>query len=193
MGEFLQLSDTTIYNYITNEEVEMTEEIMFNSEEPCKTRNTIVICELYNRSIHGIPSINSNVEYHYLVIERYKVLNIDYIEDCTEFMNMNYNILPNKRHNIFRNYKNIVSQTDYIKPQIAECIYLPNHECVAILKTFWIKIIQRKWKKICKEREKIIKLRSKMGSLRYREVNGDWPEYCNTYPSLKGMLQLPCT
>lgn len=57
------------------------------------------------------------------------------------------------KHPIIRNYKNIIENENYIKPEIAKRFYLKGGECVAILKTFWIKIIQRVWKKFIK-REK---------------------------------------
>lgn len=74
------------------------------------------------------------------------------------------------------------------KLEIAECIYLPSQECVGILKTIWIKLIQRTWKNILKQRNNIIKERCKLSSLRYREINGKWPSNCLKYPTLKGSL-----
>ena len=34
----------------------------------------------------------------------------------------------------------------------------------------------------------IIKKRSYLNSLKYREIYGKWPDDCNEYPLLKGML-----
>ena len=93
-----------------------------------------------------------------------------------------------KPHKLIRNYHNIISQPNYIKPEIAECIYLETGECVAILKTFWVRLIQRKWKNICKERKRVIRERCNFKSLRHRELYGKWPKYCLTYPKLQGML-----
>jgi len=72
--------------------------------------------------------------------------------------------------------------------EIAECFYLPSQECVSILKTFWLKIIQRKWKNIMRDRENIIRKRCHPNSLIYREIYGKWPINCSYYPSLRGML-----
>jgi hypothetical protein len=54
-------------------------------------------------------------------------------------------------HPTIRNYNNIISKPNYIKPEIGEYIILPTHESVAILKTFWLRIIQKKWKKVFHE------------------------------------------
>jgi hypothetical protein len=72
--------------------------------------------------------------------------------------------------------------------EIAECIYLPSYHCISILKTIWLKLIQRIWKKIYKERKRIISIRRNINSLRYREIYGKWPNNCLNYPALKGML-----
>jgi hypothetical protein len=56
------------------------------------------------------------------------------------------------------------------------------------LKTFWIRIIQRKWKNICKKKNNIIRLRLITSSQRYREIRGRWPEGATKIPSLKGIL-----
>jgi hypothetical protein len=164
--------------------------IIYDSGENSKTRFNIVICELYNNNIHGVSPNNSNVIYHYLTIHRYKTLDMDIINDMCEFLNAEYIYIPNQHHNIFRNYRNIINKENYIKPEIAECIYLQNGESVCIIKTFWIKIIQRTWKRIFKERNNIIKERKSIHALFYREINGKWPSYCYYYPSIKGMLSV---
>lgn len=83
-------------------------------------------------------------------------------------------------HPIIRNYYNIVTREDYIKPEIAQCIVLPTEETIAILKTFWIRIIQRNWKKVFYNRKTIIK-----DYLYTREINQNSKL---VLPGLKGML-----
>lgn len=56
-------------------------------------------------------------------------------------------------------------------------------EYVAITKTFWLKIIQRKWKKIYKERCDILKKMKSLVYLRNRETNS----ISTYYPSLSGL------
>ena len=90
-------------------------------------------------------------------------------------------------HPTIKNYKKIVTRKDYIKPEIAEC-YLKKGVLVAILKTFWLKIIQRKWKKICAERQTILQNRKSIYNIRYREIHGKWNSLCSYLPSIRGML-----
>ena len=97
-------------------------------------------------------------------------------------------VSPTIKHSIIRNYKNIIARPDYIRPEIAECIVLPSQHTVAIIKTIWIKIIQRKWKKVYSERKRIIKMRMNYSSLKTRELTGKWPQSCNYLPTLYRML-----
>jgi hypothetical protein len=91
-------------------------------------------------------------------------------------------------HPTIRNYHNIISNPNYIKPEIGEYIILPTQECIAILKTFWLRIIQKKWKKVFLQRKNIIKKRHNPSSLFFREINGTWDKECSQLPGLKGLL-----
>ena len=167
--------------------------VVYDADQPSVTRYNLILCELYNESLHG-ETTDSRVKSGYLVYCRFKQLDTEYIDDYTDDFNAYYLSLINdqhpatRQHSVFRNYKNIISRQNYIKPEIAECIYLENQECVAILKTFWIKIIQRSWKNILKNRQTIIKKRCHPNSLRHREITGKWPNECLNYPGLRGML-----
>ena len=149
------------------------------------TRFSIAICELFNEKIHGNTS--TYVKYNYLVNTRFKYFNIKYINDYVNFINNKYANLHNFHHSIFKNYRNIVLNSNYIKPEIVECFYIDSY-CIAIFKTFWIKIIQRTWKNILKKRNEIILKRMNPSSLFYKERNGKWSNDCLHFPTLKGML-----
>jgi hypothetical protein len=88
-------------------------------------------------------------------------------------------------------YINTFNVRMYInKPQSPEIIklYIQDNVYIAIIKTFWIKIIQRTWKRIMKERYKIFQLRKRLYSIHYREKTGMFPLEIRYLPSLYGML-----
>jgi len=120
--------------------------------------------------------------------------NFDILTLCVELHREKYQELLetprflSTRHKIIRNYHHIVRQPYYIQPQIAECYYFHNKECVCVLKTFWIRLVQRTWKRICKERKSMIQRRTMISSLNHREIHGRWPEGLNVLPSIYGML-----
>jgi hypothetical protein len=93
-----------------------------------------------------------------------------------------------KYHPFIRNYKHIVRNKKYVRPQIAQVLQLPTGHKVAILKTFWIAVIQRKWKKVYAERKHVLQLRAFPESLRHRELRGKWPAHLITLPGLRGMF-----
>lgn len=91
-------------------------------------------------------------------------------------------------HPCIRNYRNIIIRENYIKPEIGQYIILPTLEAIAILKTVWLRIIQRTWKNVFKKRQNIIKHRSNPNALYWREITGKWEPNIKNLPGLKGML-----
>jgi len=174
----------------------------------------MVICELHNKYLHGLTEDSDpTISGHYIIGFRSncKKSNMNYINIFDLDVNQNnlsrilddfesiykrkyiifksypkYNIYC--KHPIIRNYKNIIENENYIKPEIAKCFYLKGGECVAILKTFWIKIIQRVWKKIYKERKIILDKRNSYNNIKFKELHGNWKRPYITMPGIYGML-----
>jgi hypothetical protein len=143
----------------TDDETE-TNGPIYDPEEESLTKYNIVLCEQYDGNKHGI--VNGEINNHLLTIARFKKLDMDYI--------------------------NFVSQFTPGYLEIAECLYLPSGHCVSIIKTHWLKLIQRIWRKIHRLRKHTILMRSHPNALKYREIYGMWPNNCINYPSLRGML-----
>ena len=186
-----------MHNYETESETEsITEsenEIIYEPEEESITKYNIVLCELFNKKKHG--EINDKIYDNtpgWLVLYRFKEFDSIYIYDLADELNAQYlHLVMTRRirsHNIYINYINIIKKENYIKPEIAQCIYLETGHCICILKTFWIRLIQRKWKNIIKEREEIIRKRRHPLSIRKREITGMWSRDISQMPVLKGML-----
>jgi hypothetical protein len=172
----------------SDDDSELDESYFYAADESSRTRFNIVLCEIYNRNIHGYPSSGSNVDTHYLVSHRFKMLNINLINDIYYFMNaeyMNLTSYNDRNHPTIRNYHNIIQNPYYIRPEIAECHYLKDNECIAILKTFWIRIVQRAWRRVLNERQQIILDKKRSQFSITREIREPKRAY---WPSLKGML-----
>jgi hypothetical protein len=145
--------------YETDNETEI-DEVIYEPEELPINKYTIVLCEKYSQLRHGI--IDGEINHHYLTYARFKKLDMDIIN--------NYGI------------------NTLCKLEIAECLYLQSEHCVSILKTHWLKLIQRTWKKNYKERKLAIIRRCHPNAVKYREIYGKWPNNCSNYPVLRGML-----
>lgn len=59
---------------------------------------------------------------------------------------------------------------------------------IAIRKTYWLRVIQKCWRKYCKEKKDIIQKRMKISSLCYRQITGRWPRECSLSLSCKAIL-----
>ena len=178
-------------------------------------RFNLVLCEIHYTPFHGkSKSSYKNIEGHYLLIDKFDgisgiALDTDEEDDSDSdndndnrvthissvqrlYLNEYATILARQfPHKTIRNYSNIIRKSDYIKPEIGECIELITGEQIVIIKTIWIKIIQRKWKKVFAKRQLIIKYRTSSSSLSFRQLTGKWPEFCLHMPSLNGLLSRP--
>ena len=120
---------------------------------------------------------NNNYENHMNdMVELYSAYYLNYVRN------------PDRRHDFIRNYRQIISNTNYIQPHLAKVINLPSGECVAIIKTMWLKIIQRAWKRLLKKRKDIISKRKTPQAICFREIHGKWPQNCEHYPLVNGMF-----
>lgn len=132
---------------------DIDESLIYEPEELSNTKLNIILCIF-------VPNLS-----YYLVIARFKLLNIEFIKKFKDRLYLND-----------------------AKFEISQCIYLDTQECVAIIKTIWLKLIQRTWKKIYKIKKNIIVTRKMPVSIRYREITGRWPPNCFNMPCLRGML-----
>ena len=57
-----------------------------------------------------------------------------------------------------------------------------------IIKTFWLRIVQRTWKRIYRERQEIWKKRRNIIALRQREITGKFPIGLRVMPNLLGVF-----
>jgi hypothetical protein len=161
-------------------------------------------CELFHPDIHGFVEGVSHPEImnHYLICnlfdktefyDEYKQIK----EDC-QWVNEEYyyrltsGLFPSRisRHPNLRNYESIVksNKCSYIVPEIIQKCVLTGEEYVAIKKTFWLRLIQRTWKRIYSEQQQVWNKRKQYSSIKFREINGRWPPDCFYYPTISGML-----
>ena len=189
---------------------------MYNNNAINK-QHYLMLCELHYPGRHGkTEDSDPNIETHYLVYDRFDTkTGISYshldeyeeydtdsedeynntiirLKDEIKWLREHYSSLSNtlysKKHPTIRNYHNIIKHPNYIKPEIGQYIILPTQEAVAILKTFWLRIIQKKWKKVFQERKNIIKQRCNLLNLSTRELSKNLITLYKNLPGLKGML-----
>jgi hypothetical protein len=57
-----------------------------------------------------------------------------------------------------------------------------------VLKTFWLRIVQKTWKKIFKQRQKIIQIRKSVSAQLYFSMNGKYPLSASYLPQYSGII-----
>jgi hypothetical protein len=75
------------------------------------------------------------------------------------------------------------------KIEIMKLAVLSDQTYSVILKTHWIRLIQRHWRSVLKKRKEIIRGRMKPASLLWREVTGKFPHGLNVFPGLIGLMR----
>jgi hypothetical protein len=74
------------------------------------------------------------------------------------------------------------------KVEIMKIKLLADMTLSVVLKTFWLRIIQRRWKHIFNQRQEILMKRARLSSLFYFQVHGKYPVELNRLPTIYGML-----
>jgi len=183
----ISISSVDSYEYSTSN---------FTNTSIINSKYKLLIPVIFNENIHGFTSESDPNIIGQLLVQDYFIIKnntsigklFTILKNTCKFYRRCYKGYYNTKHSCIRNYSNIIKRSNYIKPEIGEIYYLQGHECVCILKTFWLKIIQRAWKKIYKVRQKIFKLRCRPDSVLYRQFTGKFPETCDFMPSMRGML-----
>lgn len=157
----------------------------------------LAICELHIPDLHDFMDVAvQEITNHFIVtniVELDEFYSDDYKDDIAILKECYLLWLyePNEEsvvladritHPVIKNYREIIDNGNYIKVDIILVDYIGD-EMVAIVKTFWLRLIQRKWKRLYKERKYIVKKR--IATLRQREINGKWTIGLNHFPLLR--------
>lgn len=146
----------------------------------------LAICTLFDPVLNGVDANSSpDILNHYLIMYTIELEDFYGNEHTSiiEFMNMNMNINRMIFHPTIRNYNAIIRNPNYIKLDIIKCEELSGLEQVGYINTFWLKIVQRRWKKIYKMRQDILKARSSPLALIERQQTGQWPKHIRQWPT----------
>jgi len=130
----------------------------------------LAYCELFNPNFHGWDN-----QLQQLTQEEEKKIHTSHLfcleVDTDDFFNNDYIIEVNDTyrpsHPIIRNWENIIPS---YKIEIVKRIEIGEY-IICIPKTFWLKLIQRKWKKYY---NKMIAKRKNPRTLMKRQIYGRW-------------------
>lgn len=139
----------------------------------------LAICEMFHPVLHGQDENSSpQINNHFLI---YTII------DLSDFYNNAYLFEENslkrymkaiqllhssldETHPTIRNYSAVTNK--YIRLEIIQTDVLEGQEEVAYLKTYWIRLIQRRWKKVYKARKEILIQERKIKTIQERQRTG---------------------
>ena len=81
-------------------------------------------------------------------------------------------------------WRNTIPTMDILQLDIVQCEYQ------VIRKTYWLRLVQRHWRSVFKQQQKVIQIRKSMANIRYREIYGRNMYGGNSLPRLHGMLSV---
>ena len=149
----------------------------------------IAICELHNTNLHGKTMDSSNdIENHYLasyILTPEEFYGNEWHDIIENMKNMYENSENNLTHSNIRNYKHIIENKEYFTPNIVDLTYLPGNECVASLKTNWLKRVQKEWRRVYNCRKEIENGRKTISAQKERQLTGNWPKHLRNWPMMK--------
>tara|TARA_B100000519_G_C14117588_1_gene378847 strand:- start:388 stop:858 length:471 start_codon:yes stop_codon:yes gene_type:complete len=95
---------------------------------------------------------------------------IYHMENWIRFAQQNYSI----NHPIIENFWKLHNKKYFCQLNIAKTYETETGELMCILKTFWIRIFQRKFRNYIAKKKKIILMRKNPTQLFFRKINGRW-------------------
>jgi len=195
-------SNSRIVNYYTDDEHDL---------EPGESTYTIGLGMLWDRHIHGkypddlkdkwivmdtISERNFNPDSVSELVNFYKHhtgelvsnMNAYLTNPIAEFGVSSESVLSHFDHPVYPNYHNILQNEKYFTIDIFDMKCLPTWEIIGVKKTYWIRMIQRRWKKLYKERLNIITKRKNPKALMYRQLHGKWSPELSNLPSIRDII-----
>jgi len=148
----------------------------------------LAICEVFHPVIHGVNE-NSDPQIHtqflvYTLIDLVDFYSNAYISEANSLRRYRraVEILHGSQpHPTLRDYQRV--NQNHLRIEIIQVDRLSGQEQVAYLKTFWVRLVQRRWKKIYKARKEIAARRMQIAALRERERTGQWPVALRAWPA----------
>jgi hypothetical protein len=133
-------------------------------EETPLTHTNLIVCELYYGAMHGSKE-NDGTFLTYSVYPGDQCGIKRALKDARMIRRENRDYHCALDHSTIRNYSVLLKSGAFVAPQIAKCMYLPSGELVAVLKTCYLKIFQRIWKRYYKQKMEELETRKSIHAI----------------------------
>ena len=168
-------------------------------QQQTENKYQLAICEIHHPLLHGSEDDKDAITTHFLIYATYSVnefYNNDYkIEEAAlqrYRQEQNRVMRLNENHPSLRNYNQKYIRLEIIQYHISNNASLSGASSgtlleyhVAYLKTFWLRIVQRCWKKVYKARQELLAKRFSIKALEERQRTGSWPKHLQLWPQFR--------
>ena len=142
--------------------------------------NELAYCEIYKPRCHGvldsanydIPKIYTSLLYQYgLTTEEFFDCTYNYRSEWEDTVETQYWFWRHRDHRL--NYNPLIRDSTVIRPNCLHIVEKIEYDdyTFCVIKTFWLKIIQRKWKKWY---HNMLRHRKNPRNLMHRSIHGRW-------------------
>jgi hypothetical protein len=158
--------------------------------EEDKPTYQLALCEIHHPLLHGPLEEDKNINNHFLIYTTYnsrEFYDNSYKPEEDSFqryrLRQNNAMRLNETHPSLRKYTQKYCRLEIVQYHILNVNGSRYH--IAFLKTFWLRIVQRCWKKVYKARQDLIKNRTSIKVLQEKQRTGVWPMHLRTWPAFK--------
>ena len=185
LHSMIDVSETSSYEYLSESSEEDNESIeSMESDTEYDSETEEMIERIY---FHEEDFLDSEKEDKLYYIGNNKISNdkqyILYANAVTPTTFFRFDI--NHVKSYLHDYSIFVTNSNI---DIMKLFILDDHTYTVVIKTYWLKMIQRHWKKIYSQRKYCINRRRQIKTMMYVERNGMYPYDCHSMPGLQGML-----
>jgi len=144
------------------------------------SRYQLSVVNKFNENLYGELPDNVKIINNHFINETNVTLNefINEIKDIRKYENNIKNGIIEKYYtneDILNSLLNVLNSRYLFGLQIIQHIEI-NDYYLAVIKTHWIRLIQKRWKNVFKQRRNAKK---NLFNLRHREIYGKFPDSCN--------------
>ena len=140
--------------------------------------NELAYCEIYKPGCHGVlnPEVH-NIGYIYTsLLYQYGLTGDEFFDMTYDYRKEWEDVIENqywRQHDLSLNYNPHIRNTRAIRPNCLHIVKRIQYEdyTLCIIKTFWLKIIQRKWKRWY---HNMLAKRKNPRNLMHRQIYGKW-------------------
>jgi hypothetical protein len=183
----IELDDDSLteMSYSEDNESDMSNDLIVDNEIVMNTNNAFHFRNIVQDDLIHMDSEKVHGHYYIGICKyfprRRNILYLDSISSKT-FFKFQFSIIME----YLKSYS--IIHVENPKLHIMKLLIYDDGSYYVVLKTYWLRLIQRHWKRVFKERQEILRKRTSIGSILYFQQNGKYRFGERCLPNIIGMM-----